>query len=81
MKSGADRPYEEHFLRFSPLLTGCFSTTVSVGFHFAEIKMEKVLIQIWRKKNREKKNNTVNSEQIHFYKFKEARSIANQGLI
>ena len=75
--SGAVRPSEVHILRFSPLLTGCFFTTVSVGFHFAKIKVENVLIQIWRRKNREKKPITINPEQIRFYKFVEARSTSS----
>ena len=37
--SGAARPYEVHFLRFSPLPTGCLFPTVSVGFHFAKTKV------------------------------------------
>ena len=59
---------------FLPL--GCYkSPTVSVGFHFAKIKPENVLIQIWRRKNRTKKKpKKLNSEEIHFYKFNEARS-------
>ena len=49
--------------------------TVSAGFHFAKKKPEKCVIQIWRKKYRTKrKPKKLTSEQLYFYKLKEARS-------
>ena len=75
--SGAVRPYEIHFLRFSPLLTGCFFTTVSVGFHFAEIKVENVLIQIWRRKNKGKNRKRL---ILSRYAFKNLRKLVRPNL-
>ena len=48
------------------------------GFHFTKRKPEKCAIQNWRKKYRTKKNpKKLTSEQMHFYKLKEARSTSS----
>ena len=54
------------------------NSTVTAGFHFAKIKPENMLIQIWRRKNRTKKKpKNLNSDELHFYEFKEARSTSS----